>query len=266
MRRIGPDMLDPELPQRSADLGWLLAVERAAGLGGEKVVRTAVGVEAHRQPVLGEHLVERAERRARAFLFHQKRRINLARRVVERHDQIERRLALEPFMPRAVLMQHHARQRPPLALAPVRPLALSLGRKPRPLQMQLEPRVAPTEAVVLDQMLVEVLDGEALIALAVEPLDLLGPVDRNPLAGRLAQPTIDKPGLALILVSPGPAPEGSLAHPQKLRRLLLVQLRRFPAMQNVQKHSHAHPLKGFRPAHPNPLKKGADLPDRSCAT
>ena len=39
-------------------------------------------------------------------------------------DVIERRLAREPIMPRAVLMQHHPRQRSPLALAPMRPLFL----------------------------------------------------------------------------------------------------------------------------------------------
>jgi hypothetical protein len=35
-------------------------------------------------------------------------------------------------------------------------------------------------------------------------------------------------------------------------RRLLVQLRRFPAVKNVQKHRHAHILKSFRPAHPIP--------------
>jgi hypothetical protein len=45
-------------------------------------------------------------------------------------------------------------------------------------------------------MLVEVLDGEALVALATEPLHLLGPVDRNPPARRLAEPAVQEPGLA----------------------------------------------------------------------
>jgi hypothetical protein len=42
--------------------------------------------------------------------------------------------------------------------------------------MQFQPGVAPAEAVVLDEMLVEVLDRETLVALAVEPLNFLGPV------------------------------------------------------------------------------------------
>ena len=177
-------------------------------------------------------------------------------------------------MARAVLVQHHPRQRPPLALPPMRPLARRLRHHAHPLKMQLRPGVAPAEAVVLHQMLVEVLDREALVALAIEPLHLLGPVDRNPLARRLAEPAVQEPGLAILLIAARPAPERPLAHPQKLRRLFLVQLRRFPAVQNVQKHRHAHPLKGFRPAHPNPSKKGRTYrtdralpkPDISCAS
>ena len=93
-------------------------------------MRAAIRIEAHRQAVLGKDLLQRPEGRGRAFLLDQKRRIDRPRRVVERHNQVERRLALEPGVARAVLMQHHPRQRPPLALAPMRPLARRLGNKP----------------------------------------------------------------------------------------------------------------------------------------
>src|ERR1700677_712777 len=147
-----------------------------------------------------------------------------------------------------------ARQRPPLALTSVGPLARRLRHDADPLQMQLEPSVAPAEAVVLHQMLVEVLDREARVALAIEPLHILRPISRAPLARRLAKPPVDEAGLALLLVAPRPAPERPLAHPEQLGRLLPVQLRRFPAAEKIQKHRHAHPLKGFRPAHPHPPK------------
>src|SRR5579863_3196795 len=104
-------------------------------------------------------------------------------------------------------------------------------------------------------MLVEMLDREALVALAIKPLDFLRPVRRNPPTRRLAKPTVQKPSLAFLFVPARPAPECPLAHPEQLGRLRLVQLRRFPAVENVQKHRHAHPLKGFRPAHPNPSKR-----------
>ena len=168
-------------------------------------MRPAVRIEAHRQTVLREHLVQRPEGRGRAFLLDQKRRIDRPGRVVERHNQIERRLALEPGVPRAVLMQHHPRQRPTLALPPMRPLARRLLDNALPLQMQLRPGVAPAEAVVLHQMLVEVLDREALVALAIKPLHLLGPIDRNPLARRLAEPRSKSPA------SPSPRSAASIA-------------------------------------------------------
>src|ERR1700684_2617812 len=95
-----------------------------------EIVRAAVGVEAHRQAVLGENLPERPEGRGRAFLFDQKGRMDRSRRVIERDNEIKGGLAFEPFVARAVLMQHHARQRPPLALPPVPPCAGPLGPRP----------------------------------------------------------------------------------------------------------------------------------------
>ena len=119
--------------------------------------------------------------------------------------------------------------------------------------------------MILHQMIVEVLDREALVALAIKPLHLLRTVDWDPPARRLAEPPIDKAGFALFLIAARPSPKRPDIHPEQLGRLLLVQLRRFPALQKVQKHRHAHPLKGFRPAHPQPPKEPR-LPDRSCAT
>src|SRR5574337_91248 len=55
--------------------------------------------------------------------------------------------------------------------------------------------------MILDETLVEMLDGEARVVLAVEPLDLLRPVGRNPLARRLAEPPVREPGLTVLLVS-----------------------------------------------------------------
>ena len=125
-------------------------------------------------------------------------------------------------MARTVLMQHHPRQGPPLALPPVRPFARRLSDNALPLQMQLQPGVAPAEAVILDEMLVEVLDREALIALAIKPLHLFCPIHRNPLARRLAEPAVQEPGFALLLVAPRPPPQRPFAHPQQLRRLFLI--------------------------------------------
>jgi hypothetical protein len=107
-----------------------------------EIVRAAVGVEAHRQAVLRKHLAQRPEGRGRAFLLDEKGRMDRPRRVIQRDNEIKGGLALEPGVARAVLMQHHARQRPPLALPPMRPLARRLRHDARPLQMQLQPGVA----------------------------------------------------------------------------------------------------------------------------
>ena len=74
-------------------------------------------------------------------------------------------------------------------------------------------------------MLVEAPDRETRIALAIEPLHLLGPVRRDPLARRLAEPAIEEAGLALLLVAARPAPKRPDVDAKQLRRLLLVQLR-----------------------------------------
>ena len=56
LRRIGPDMLDAQLRQRPSDLGRMAAIDLAASFRGVKVMRPAIGVEAHRQAMLRENL------------------------------------------------------------------------------------------------------------------------------------------------------------------------------------------------------------------
>ena len=53
-----------------------------------KVMTSAIGIEAQRQTVPPEYLQQRPERRIRAFLLDQERRINPACRIVHCHDQI----------------------------------------------------------------------------------------------------------------------------------------------------------------------------------
>ncbi len=147
LRRIGPDVLDPQVaraPARPAS-DEPRSISPPA-FGGVKIMRAAVRIEAHRQAVLRENLVQRPEGRGRALLLDQKRRIDRARRVIERHDQIERHLALEPVVPRAVLMQHHARQRPPLALSPMRPLARRLRQQHPPIADAASARCSPSRS------------------------------------------------------------------------------------------------------------------------
>jgi len=82
------------------------------------------------------------ERRGRSFLLDQKRRINRARRIIQSHNQIERRLARQPHMHRAVLMQHHARKRTPLALCADEPATLRFLQQTLRVKEGLRPRIA----------------------------------------------------------------------------------------------------------------------------
>jgi hypothetical protein len=88
-------------------------------------VAAAVGVERAEQAVAADHLEEPAQARERSFLLDQKGGVDLAGGIIEGDDQIERRLAGEPGVARAVLEQQHARQRPAWPLLAVR---RALGR------------------------------------------------------------------------------------------------------------------------------------------
>ena len=214
----------------------------------------AVGVEAQRQPVPAKHFQQSPKRRIRAFLLDQEGRQNPARGVVQRHDQVERRLAAEPFVPRAVLMQHHARQRPARALASMRPAPLGALQQTARMKKRLRPRVAPVEAMMFHEPFMKMLGREARIPLAIKRLHFRLTTRRNPLGRDLAEPTVPQSRLALVLETLPPPPKRPFAHTQKLRRLQLTELRRLPTTQYVLELDHPHTLMGFRPPHPTPSK------------
>jgi len=162
-------------------------------------------------------------------------------------------------------MQHHARKRPARPLAPMRAAFLRLHQQTFRLQEGLRPCVAPREFVIAHQKFVKMLRREAAVPCPVKRLDLGLPVERNPLAGRLPEPAVQKSRFAILVVALPPAPKRPLPDAQELRRLQLTELRRLVTPQNIQKLDHSHTLMGFRPAHREP-RKARQLPDRSCAT
>jgi hypothetical protein len=85
-------------------------VDLAAGLGGVEVVAAAIGVERAEQAVRRDRLGQAEEARHRPFLRDQERRVDLARRIVERDDQVELAIAArQPGEARAILEQQHPR-------------------------------------------------------------------------------------------------------------------------------------------------------------
>jgi hypothetical protein len=135
-------VLDAEPIERTADLGAAILVDRFAGLVSVKVVAAAVSVERAGQPVCHEDFEQTTECRGRPFLLRQERRIDRARGVIHRDDQIERRLPFQPSLPQAVLVEHHACAWLPLALAPLRSTALRPLHQPGRMQLRLRLRVA----------------------------------------------------------------------------------------------------------------------------
>src|SRR5215467_5647254 len=76
-----------------------------AGVGRTEIMRAAVHVEARPQAVYGENLPARPKGRGRALLLGQKGRIDRPVASSTATDQVDQRLALEPFAPRTVALQ-----------------------------------------------------------------------------------------------------------------------------------------------------------------
>ena len=191
LRRIGRDVLDSQMFERPPDLGQPALVDRTVRLRRVEIVAAAVGVEARRQALGGEHLEQGPKRRGGAFLLDQERRIDRAGRVVHGDDQIERRRARKPGRPRAVLVQHHALERLALALAPMRTAPPRPLHQTRGVELRLHPGVAPAEAMLAHQMLVKMLHVPAPVCPLIQLQHPLPLRRRNSLRRRLAEPPVD---------------------------------------------------------------------------
>jgi len=106
-------MLDAEMLERPANLRRPRTGDLVARLVGRKMVAAPILIKAQRQAVPAKHFRQSRERRGRAFLGRQKGRVDRARRIVQRDDQIERRLAQSGACGAAPeladgLVQHHA--------------------------------------------------------------------------------------------------------------------------------------------------------------
>ncbi len=259
-------MTDAELLQGSPDLGQLGLGDLAAPFRREEVVAATVGVELHEQAVPLDHLEQPAEAAHRAFFVDQERRIELAGGVVHRDDQVERRLVGEPGVLRAVLMQQHATHWPARTLATMG--APSGCRRHHTGLLQVNPGrgVAELVVVALLQLLVEMLDREALIVLLIQRAHTLELVLGRPFGRRLASPAIDQSCRALLLVAFPPAAQGSLADPERCRRLGVAQATLLPTFHQLLETHDPDPRK---PLHPAPRSKFLGTlpePDRSRAT
>ena len=215
--------------QCAPDLRRLAAIHLAAGFGRVKVMTAAIGIQAQRQAIPTEHLQQRLERRIRAFFLGQKRRINLARGIVHRHHQIERRSVGQPRVPRGVLVQHHAGQRLALTLLAVFATRLGAHHQLGLLQHVLDPAVAACPPVLATVPSVKMLDVPASEACAVHSPHLQYFIDRGAPARHLRHAPVDQPLHPIGLIAGDLAPECAFAHPQQPSRIGLVQPPLLPA-------------------------------------
>jgi hypothetical protein len=188
-------------------------------------VRAAVGVERAEQALPGDRLGQAEKARGGAFLFHQDRRIDRARRIVEGDDEIEIMLERgEPAMLRAVLEKQHAGQRPALALLAV-PAVAPLLRRDQAGRVQRQPghRVAEIVAVPLHQLLVEMLHREVAVALLVEDLHPRELGRRRPSRRRLAEPPVAQSLGTFLRIAHRQSAEMPARHAEHLARLLCRQ-------------------------------------------
>ena len=112
--------------------------------------------------MLTDNIMYALETALGTFLIDKEHRVVLTCGIIHRHNEIPL-TAGHPSMGRAILMQHHPRQRfawPLLAMgpAPGRPHHLS-----GPLQPVLGPRVGAGSAMILVPALVKMFDGPACV-------------------------------------------------------------------------------------------------------
>jgi len=226
----------------------------------------AIGVELHEQAVALDHLDQPPQAAHRAFLLDQEGRIELAGGVIHRDDQVERRSAGEPRVPRAVLVQHHASHRPARAFTAMRPAPGRRRHRAGLLQVQPGGGVAELVAVALLELLVKVLDGEALVHPPIQHAHALQlALGRSP-GRRLASPAVDQALGAILLVAMAPATKRPLADPERQRRLAMAQVPLLPTLQQLLETHDPDPCE---PLHPVPRSKPLGTvpePDTSPAT
>ena len=187
-----------------------------------------------------------------------RRRGDLARRVIHRHDQIEwRRSGRQPHVPQGVLVQHHSGQGTTRPLSPVRAATFRLRQQIATLRKSLNPTVALGELMVPYQVLVEKPRRETLVDACPTPDRSADPATRP----RLPRRSSGASGRTSAHPRPTsrPPPTGSIPPIPSCRTR-----RRTSAVLIALLHTNT--LAGFRLADPPSLLVGNPLPHRSCAS
>src|SRR5579859_2286636 len=128
-----------------------------------------------------------------------------------------------------VLMDHHAPHRPAGTTQPVRSAPLRRRDDPGSGQRHPSPGVAPLHPVKAPGVLVEVADAEPLVAVAIQPADLLNLLVRCAPGRHTTDPAIPEPLQPLVRIAAPQPKKMPLAAPQNPSRFLTAQ----PVLRNV---------------------------------
>ena len=114
-------MLDAKLLQGTAELRQNRSGHRSARFRREEIVAAPIGIERAKQTMSRHHVTHPAQARRSTLLIDQEHRVDGARRIFHRHNQVMlARVTGQPGMRRGILMQHHSHHRTPRPLLAMR--------------------------------------------------------------------------------------------------------------------------------------------------
>ena len=151
LRRIGGNQRDSQLLQRAMDRGEAALVHLAPGRFGVPVVGPSIRIQRAEEPLRLNDVPQPLETAHRACFVDEAGRIEVTRGILHRHHEIPP-TAGDPLMGRAVLMQHHARQRFAEPLLAMRPTPGSSRHMSCGVQPGLRPRIGARPAMLVERL------------------------------------------------------------------------------------------------------------------
>ncbi len=118
-----------------------------------------------------------------------------------------------------VHMQKHPPHRPPLSLQSMNPPTIPLRQQPSRLQRTFDPGIAQLNPILLPKLLVKMPPVPSLVALPIEPKNLLHRLHRHPPRTWPPLPPIKKPVVSPNPIPSSPPPKGARTPSQNLRRI-----------------------------------------------
>src|SRR5947199_7875262 len=171
---------------------------------------------------------------------HQLRIVDLARGIIQDHNQVIALAVLKPAMLAAINVQQHPRHGPSRSSSAMRSTFASLSDQASSLQCLLHPGVAQLDAVLLPQLFVEMSYVQVVIDLPIQAQHRLTSLERHPLRADHSLAPIRQAVVAVLLQPFPPAPHRALVDTQDLRCLPPGDLLRHGSQQHFL-HLH-HPL------------------------